>query len=82
MSQTKDKLLAIRCGINLKFHIGVLAGKYVTIVENKLAKVTFDGLFTGSYSLTLDLTLVAQSAPINSVNMDKSFVLYYQLKVV
>jgi len=60
----------------------MLAGKYEIIEVDKLAKVTFDLILSGSYGLALVLALVAQGAPVNFVDVDKSLVFYYQLKVV
>jgi hypothetical protein len=40
--QAKDKRLSVCCDIDLKFHIRMLAGEYVTIEVDKLAQVTLD----------------------------------------
>jgi len=69
-----DKLLRIRCCSNFEFHFRVLAGEYVAITMNKLAKVTFDIICTGSYGLALVLALVPQGAPVYFVDMDKSLI--------
>lgn len=53
----------------------MLKGKYVIVVENILSEITFNCIFSRSDGLSLMQALVAQSAPVNFVDMDKSFVL-------
>lgn len=78
----EDELLALYRGVDVDLHVGLLHAENKVIVTNVRSKVT-DNLIVGRPNrLSVGLPVLAKSAPVDAVNVNKTLVVDGQLEVI
>ena len=69
-------------GVDVDLHVGLLHAENKVIVTNVRSKVTDNLIVSRPNRLSVGLPVLAKSAPVDAVNVNKTFVVDGQLEVI
>lgn len=78
----EDELLALYRGVDVDLHVGLLHAENKVIVTNVRSKVTNNLIVSRPNRLSVRLPVLAKSAPVDAVNVNKTFIVDGQLEVI
>lgn len=79
---TEDELLALYRSVDVDLHVGLLHAENKVIVTNVRSKVTDNLIVSRPNRLSVRLPVLAKSAPVDAVNVNKTFIVDGQLEVI